>query len=129
MADYIITIEGCEELDAALLGASEVRFEVAVKMAARNIYNRAMQGGTPVSTERTRPGGPHGELRQSTTIDVQCDKAEVGYTKDYAPHVEFGHRTRGGGYVAGQHYLQRNVDQEKDSFKKLLTEQLRKVLK
>ena len=56
------------------------------------------------------------------------DRAVMGYSKDYAPHVEFGHRTRGGGYVPGQHFLQRNVEQEMDNFTKLLEQELKKVL-
>ena len=89
--DIKITVEGCEKLAAALKKVSEVRFHGAAKIAAQNIYNRAVNGGTPVDT---------GELRQSAGVDVQGeDKAIMGYNKHYAPHVEFGHRTRGGGYV------------------------------
>ncbi len=127
--DIKITVEGCEELAAALKKVSETRFHGAAKIAAQNIYNRAVNGGTPVSTEATRPGGPHGELRQSAGLDVEGeDRAVMGYSKDYAPHVEFGHRTRGGGYVPGQHFLQRNVEQEMDNFTKLLEQELKKVL-
>lgn len=127
--DIKITVDGCEMLAAALKKVSEVRFHGAAKITAQNIYNRAVNGGTPVSTEATRPGGPHGELRQSAGLDVEGDdRAVMGYTKDYAPHVEFGHRTRGGGYVPGQHYLQRNVEQEREAFKRLLADELKKVL-
>jgi phage gpG-like protein len=118
--DVKITVDGCEELAAALKKVSEVRFHGAAKIAAQNIYNRAVNGGTPVDT---------GELRRSAGVDVQGeDKAVMGYGIHYAPHVEFGHRTRGGGYVQGQHFLQRNVEQEKDAFKKLLADELKKVL-
>ena len=117
---YYITVTGCEELAAALSAVSAVRFQAVAKIAAKNIYNRGMAvGGTPYKT---------GELRQSLTLEVGGTSAEVGYTKDYAPHVEFGHRTRNGGYVPGQHYLQRNVEQERDNFKKLLIANLGKVL-
>lgn len=127
--DVKITLDGCEELASALKKMSEMRFHTAAKEAATNIYNRAVNGGTPVSTEATRPGGPHGELRQSAGLDVEGeDRAVMGYSKDYAPHVEFGHRTRGGGYVPGQHFLQRNVEQEGEAFKRRLTEELKKIV-
>ena len=118
--DIKITVEGCEKLAAALKKVSEVRFHGAAKIAAQNIYNRAVNGGTPVRS---------GELRLSAGVDVEGeDRAVMGYDKDYAPHVEFGHRTRGGGYVPGQHFLQRNVEQEMDNFTKLLEQELKKVL-
>ena len=126
--DIKITVDGCEKLAAALKKVSETRFHGAAKITAQNIYNRAVNGGTPVSTEATRPGGPHGELRISAGLDVQGERAIMGYSKHYAPHVEFGHRTRGGGYVQGQHFLQRNVEQEREAFKRLLAEELKKVL-
>lgn len=118
-------VEGIQDLVQALQGLSEsrfdARFDAVTKMTARNIYNRAMSpGGTPVDT---------GELRQSAGIDVEGKgKAIVGYSKEYAPHVEYGHRTRGGGYVAGQHYLQRNVEKEGPAYKKALLENLKRVL-
>lgn len=118
--DIKITVEGCDELAAALKKVSETRFHGAAKIAAQNIYNRAVNGGTPVRS---------GELRLSAGVDVEGeDRAVMGYGKDYAPHVEFGHRTRGGGYVPGQHFLQRNVEQEMDNFTKLLEQELKKVL-
>lgn len=117
---YNITVDGCEELAAALKSASSVRFQGVAKITAQEIYNRGMNGGTPVDT---------GELRQSLSIEVSGEKASVGYTKDYAPHVEFGHRTRNGGYVAGQHYLQRNVETQRPRYKKLLIDNLKRVLK
>ena len=129
--DIKITVDGCDKLAAALRKASEIRFHAAAKITAQNIYNRAIApGGTPVSTEETRPGGAHGELRQSAGLDVHGDNAVMGYNKDYAPHVEFGHRKRGGkGYVPGQHFLQRNVEIERPAFKRLLEDELKKVLK
>ena len=128
-SEYKIQVNGVEDLKSALKEVSSARFDAACKIAAEEIYNRGMDGGTPVSTEETRPGGPHGELRQSLMIETGENKAVVGYTKDYAPHVEYGHRTRGGGYVTGQHYLQRNVDQEQEAFKQILKDQLDEVLK
>ncbi len=44
----------------------------------------------PVSTEKTRPGGPHGELRQSITSHSEGLEGSVGTNKDYAAYVELG---------------------------------------
>lgn len=44
----------------------------------------------PVSTEETRPGGPHGELRRSITSQSDGLTCEVGTNKEYAMYVEFG---------------------------------------
>lgn len=44
----------------------------------------------PVSTEETRPGGPHGELRQSITSQVDGLTGNVATNKAYAAYVEFG---------------------------------------
>lgn len=44
----------------------------------------------PVSTEKTRPGGPHGELKQSITSQTDGLTGEVGASKEYAGYVEFG---------------------------------------
>ncbi len=44
----------------------------------------------PVSTEETRPGGPHGELRQSITSQVDGLTGDIGTSKEYSAYVEFG---------------------------------------
>lgn len=116
-----INVEGCAGLADALKRASAVRYDAVSKTAAQDIYNRGVShGGTPVD---------YGELRQSMGLEVEGQgKATTGYEKDYAPHVEYGHRTVGGGYVAGQHFFQKNVDTERPIYKRLLIENLKKVL-
>lgn len=116
-----INVDGCDEIAAALERASAIRYDAVAKTAAQDIYNRGVaHGGTPVRT---------GELRQSMKIEVEGQgKAVVGYTKEYAPHVEFGHRTVNGGYVPGQHYFQNNIDTERPIYKRMLMENLKKVL-
>lgn len=44
----------------------------------------------PVSTEETRPGGPHGELRQSITSEASGNVGYVGTNKEYGGYVELG---------------------------------------
>lgn len=118
-----ITFSGFQELEAELNRLSSVRFDAVVKKQVVQMLNRARApGGTPVSTEETRPGGPHGELR----LSLGSSGDEVGYTKDYAPHVEYGHRTRDGGYVQGQRFLQRNVDTQRPIYKQDLINAIKK---
>ena len=110
MAFEIIDVDGlAKELDRL----SHLRFEAVVLKNMTQIYSRGMSGGTPVDT---------GELRISLTQTGDT----VGYTKDYAPHVEYGHRTRGGGYVQGQHFLKKNVDVQRPIFEEDLRRELRR---
>lgn len=123
MAGFKIALEGAEELENRLNQLNSVRWEAVRKKQTAQMLNRARQsGGTPVSTEKTRPKGPHGELRQSSSSSGE----EVGYTKEYGPHVEYGHRTVNGGFVPGQRFLQRNVETQRKIYKKDLLDAIRK---
>lgn len=79
---------------------NSVRFEAVVKKQVTQMLNTARNGGTPVDT---------GELRKSSGAYGD----EMGYMEEYAPHVEYGHRTKNGGWVPGQHFLQANVDSQR----------------
>lgn len=123
MAGFKIALEGVEELENRLNQLNSVRWEAVRKKQTAQMLNRARQsGGTPVSTEKTRPKGPHGELRQSSSSSGE----EVGYTKEYGPYVEYGHRTVNGGFVPGQRFLQRNVETQRKIYKKDLLDAIRK---
>lgn len=123
MPGFKIALEGIEELENKLNQLNSVRWEAVRKKQTAQMLNRARQsGGTPVSTEKTRPKGPHGELRQSSSSAGE----EVGYTKEYAPHVEYGHRTLNGGFVPGQRFLQRNVETQRKIYKKDLLDAIGK---
>lgn len=110
-----LVIRDVNDLAGKLNRLSHVRFEAVVIKNMTQIYNRGKaNGGTPVDT---------GELRMS--LGQSGDT--VGYAKDYAPHVEYGHRTVNGGYVEGQHFLQRNVMAQEPIFRQDLIDQLRKL--
>lgn len=110
-----LVIRDVNDLAGKLNRLSHVRFEAVVIKNMAQIYNRGKaNGGTPVDT---------GELRMS--LGQSGDT--VGYAKDYAPHVEYGHRTVNGGYVEGQRFLQRNVRAQKPIFRQDLIDQLRKL--
>lgn len=123
MSGIKMSIDGIPALEKELQRLNSIRFDAVEKKQLTQMLNRARQaGGTPVSTEETRPGGPHGELRlsSSTTED------EIGYTKEYAPHVEYGHRTIGGGFVQGQHFLKNNVDIQRPIYRQDLQKAIKK---
>lgn len=110
-----LVIRDVSDLAGKLNRLSHVRFEAVVIKNMTQIYNRGKEnGGTPVDT---------GELRMS--LGQSGDT--VGYAKDYAPHVEYGHRTVNGGYVEGQRFLQRNVRAQEPIFRQDLIDQLRKL--
>ena len=100
-------------LEKKLLALSVIRLDAVLKKNIKEIFNRAQSGGTPVDT---------GELRNTSFANVQ--DYEFGYTEDYAPHVEYGHRTRGGGFVPGQYYLKKNVETQRP----ILIEDLQKAI-
>ena len=102
-------------LSNALKSLDEVRFDAVVMKNTTQMLKRARApGGTPFDT---------GELRKSSSKSGD----EVGYIASYASHVEYGHRTRDGGFVYGQHYLQRNVDTQRPIYKQDLINALRKA--
>lgn len=108
MGKMKITLVGLEELETELERLNEIKFEAVQKKQLTQIFNRAKNtgsaNGTPVDT---------GALRKS----VEKDGDEVGYTEDYATHVEYGHSTVVGGYVEGQRFLQNNIERQKEIYK------------
>lgn len=119
-----ITLEGdTEKLVQDLRKLSQVQLDKVCTKNLTELRNRAVSGGTPVDT---------GELRMSAGVTMpngSGTSGEMGYTKDYAPHVEYGHRTINGGFVQGQHYLKANVEAQQPIFKNDLIEALKKEVK
>lgn len=120
MSDFQLSSPDIQRLIVKLRAISETDYKAVTKMNLREIYNRGKApGGTPVDT---------GELRQSLGMTPSQDNGyEVGYTKEYAPHVEYGHRTAGGGYVQGQHFFKRNVDAQRSQYKQDLITAIRRA--
>lgn len=111
-----LSMSGIPELEKELDRLSSVRFEAVVRKQMTQMLNRARQpGGTPVDT---------GELRKSS--GASPSDGIMGYTAEYAPHVEYGHRTASGGYVPGQHFLQANVEIQRQIYKEDLINAIRK---
>lgn len=109
-----LSVDGIQELEAELNRIDSIRWEAVRKKQLTEILNRARSpGGTPVDS---------GELRLSSSVSGE----EMGYTKDYAPHVEYGHRTISGGYVQGQRFLRDNVEAQRNIYREDLLRQIRK---
>ena len=108
---------GLDELEKALARKSAVDFGAVVAKQTADMLTRAhAEGGTPVDA---------GELRQSSRANPRS--GEMGYTVEYAPHVEYGHRTRNGGFVPGQRFLQANVETQRPIYKEDLIDAIRKA--
>lgn len=106
------TVSGFDKLERKLKALNSIRFDAVVKKSATQLFNR-MKNETPKDT---------GELRQSLILQ----KDIIGYTKDYAPHVEYGHRTLDGGWVEGQYFLKNGVEEQKPIYKQDLINAIKK---
>lgn len=126
-----ITLQGDRQLAAALRRLSQADFDKVVQDNMRQIYNRGKRGGTPV-------GETH-NLINSLSFTPDGGESEVGYTVEYAPHVEYGHRQTPGrfvkklgkrlvaSYVPGQHYLAANVSAQGPKLHSALKRELRRA--
>lgn len=97
---------------------SQVRFDAVVIKSMSQIYERGKS--SDCKTRKTGTPVDSGEL----IISLSQSFDEVGYTKDYAPHVEYGHRTVNGGYVEGQRFLYANVETQRPIFIEDLKKQI-----
>ena len=117
-----ISFEGIEQLQIALIRKAAKEFHHIGGDTLTEMFNRAK--GPPYTPVDTR------ELLMSRAINKPSMSSnfsgEFGYAKDYAPFVEYGHRTRDGGYVAGQYYLRSNVEAQRPIYKARLIEEMRK---
>lgn len=127
-----LTWDGAKELEKELQRKSETDFKKIVGKNLLEMRDRAVKsrnpraGGTPVDSS---------ELRLSASVDLSKDL--MGYTKNYAPHVEFGHRQQVGRYVhairrrlvkpyvPGQYFLRTNFNMQKPIYKKDLEEAIK----
>lgn len=118
-----VSVSGTKDLEQKLQRMNQIRFDAVVEKQAIQMVGRAMashnpsQGGTPYDK---------GQLLESVQKSESGGSVEVGYTKEYAPHVEYGHRTRNGGWVPGQHFLQKNVEIQRPIFQQDLLEAIEK---
>ena len=117
-----ITVHGMDNIQKVLNGLSDVRLDAIKAKQVTEISNRAAAAlGTPGATPRDT-----GELRISAHADY--NDFSFGYSKEYAPFVENGHRTRNGGFVEGQFYLRTNKETQEPIYKKDVEDQIDKIL-
>lgn len=113
-----ILLSGDRALAQALMRKSSTDFKRVGQKSLLEMRNRAVSSTSPATGGTPRDSG---ELRLSVTVSGD----EVGYIKDYAPHVEYGHRTRNGGFVPGQYFLKTNTNIQKPIFREDLIQKLR----
>lgn len=119
-----ITITGMEPLQKVLndLENFQVHLNAVRAKQVTEISKRAAGPlGTPGATPRKE-----GELRISAHADF--NDFTFGYSKEYAGHVEYGHRTRNGGHVDGQFYLRTNKDIQDPVYKEDAGKRIERVL-
>ena len=122
MSLFSLKITGTEQLARDLIKLNRLTFEKSANDTLVEMFNRASQRPyTPIDT---------GELRLSRRVkkaNAGISFAGIfGYAKEYAPHVEYGHRLKGGGFVAGQYFLRSNVEHQRPIYKQRLKDELRK---
>ena len=122
---YTIKLTGAEELEQELRRLNSVRFDAVITKNVAQMFKRAKGnnpsiGGTPVDS---------GELRKSVTRFEDG----IGYTKEYAPHVNFGHRyekvVNGKKVILwyeGQRFLDTNVKIQGPSYRQDLLNAIKK---
>lgn len=135
-----ITVHGADAIQKVLNGLSDIRMDAIKAKQVTEISNRASAApGTPGATPRDS-----GELRISAHADY--NDFSFGYSKEYAPHVEYGHAkgTRSKkklkrlrsfinklfhrNYVEGQYYLRTNVEMQEPIFRQDVEKEIDRIL-
>lgn len=120
-----IDMRGLSQLEKKLLkGVSKEKISQVVRLNTAELTQKA-KDRAPVSTEKTNPGGAHGQLKRSITPSMTSGGlvGKVNATVDYAEYVELGTR-----FMAAQPYMKPAFDQQKEVFlddmKKLIMKEL-----
>ncbi len=106
--------------DGGLAGALSELARLSAGVAVKATVNQ-MAEDLRASTPR-RSGDLVGSLKQS----VSDAKGTIGYTVEYAPHVEYGHRAGRSSYVEGQHFLSQEVKVGQAVLARRIGEELRR---
>lgn len=120
-----IDMRGLNQLQKKLLkGVSRDKISQVVRLNTAEVTQKAKERA-PVSTEKTNPGGAHGQLKRSIIPSMSSGGmvGKVNATVDYAEYVEMGTR-----FMAAQPYMKPAFDQQKEIFlkdmKKLIMKEL-----
>lgn len=102
-----------QRLEQDLMKHSRKDFDEVASRNARALFTYMMRSGNvPVDKHELRPSASY-------------SKIDMGFRAEHGPHVEYGHRTRNGGYVPGQYYLQNGVNHQRPLYKDDLKRKLR----
>lgn len=116
-------LEGLDELLEKLNKIEDQRQIKINRFVAREgeILKSLVAEKTPVDTGRLREGWKRSRVRQGRT--------EVFNNTEYANHVEYGHRTRGGnGFVKGRKMLHRGLLEFSKTYKDHATRVVKDIL-
>lgn len=120
-----IDMRGLNKMQKKLLkGVSKDQISRVVRMNTAELTQKAKERA-PVSTEKTNPGGAHGQLKRSIIPSMSSGGmvGKVNATVDYAEYVEMGTR-----FMAAQPYMKPAFDQQREVFlddmKKLIMKEL-----
>lgn len=116
-----LELQGLEAINNKLSALTAVDWAGLKALQGADLKNRANQI-TPVDS---------GDLRKSAFFD---GIDTFGYSMEYAPHVEYGHRIcmpKGHqvGYVEGQHFLEQNVNAQEPIFERDVRDWIKEKLK
>lgn len=68
-----------------------------------------------------------GRLRDSIEFDVEDKTLYVGTNVEYAPYVEFGHKTTKGNDVAARPYLRPAIEKNLSEYQQIFEQELSKI--
>ena len=119
MIEFRLDIDGPEEKLAERAEEYQARLVKGIKRAGQQVAGEARKRA-PVNT---------GHLRRSIRARLKEENGEtvskIGTNVDYAIHVEYGHRTRGGkSYVPGRYFLYGSLQSQKGNVLRIITRAL-----
>lgn len=85
---------------------------------------KSVKDKTPVDTGNLRRKWALGEVK----ADSKEASVEVTNNTEYAAHVEYGHRKRGGGMVEGRFMLRRAMDEVAKNLPDVLEDQIQRYV-
>lgn len=97
----------------------------------KNVMNKI--GGTLLKTTRMKTPVLTGNLRRKWAIgEVKADaneaSVEIINNAEYASPVEFGHKTRGGGFVPGRFMLKQGMDETEKQAASIIDTEMQKFV-
>ena len=119
MIEFRLDIDGLEEKLAERAEEYQARLVKGIKRAGQQVAGEARKRA-PVNT---------GHLRRSIRARLKEENGEtvskIGTNVDYAIHVEYGPRTRGGkSYVPGRYFLYGSLQSQKGNVLRIITRAL-----